>query len=39
MWALEKHVYMSLQNSIRLLDFDFMTMDQIINMSMNDLRR
>jgi hypothetical protein len=38
-WALEKQTCGSLQNSIMLLGLDFMPLDQIVDMSLNGLRR
>jgi hypothetical protein len=37
--GLGKKTHESLHNSIMPLDFDFMLSDQIVNMSMNGLRR
>jgi len=39
MWALAKHTFRSLWNSIIILSFDFISPNQIVNMSMNGLRR
>jgi hypothetical protein len=38
-WALAKQMCGRLQNSIILLGLDFMPLDEIVNMSMNGLRR
>jgi hypothetical protein len=38
-WALAKQTCGSLRNFVMLVSFDFMTPNQISNMSLNDLRR
>jgi hypothetical protein len=38
-WALAKEMYESLWNSVMLLGLDFIPLDQISNISPNDLRR
>jgi len=39
MWALTKHTCGSLQKSIMLLGLDFMPLDQILNVSLNGLKK
>ena len=39
MWALDKHTFKILWNSIIILSFDFISPNQIVNMSVNGLRR
>jgi hypothetical protein len=38
-WALDKHTCESLQNFVMLLNLYFTPLDQIVNMSLNDLRK
>jgi hypothetical protein len=38
-WELAKQTHGSLQNSIMMLHLDFMPLDEIANISLNDLRR